>query len=250
MIMGLAVLRYLPDSPAEANWLTPDERACLLNKIAEERESTNSHDPGVWQVLRNGSVWLVGLSMLLGTTGSYGLQLWLPQIVKKLAGRSDLTTALLSSLPYVAAPFAMVLIGRSSDKMRERCLHAAVPSFVAAAALALAAYSSSPAVAIAAFTIAAAGMYGRIGPIFALPTLLFDGASAAAAIALINTLGAIGAFIGPYVVGIAKQTTGTYVGPLSFLAGAVFFSGTLMFGVRANSALRRWRHEPAPMVIR
>jgi MFS transporter, ACS family, tartrate transporter len=144
----------------------------------------------------------------------------------------------------------MILIGRSSDKMRERCLHACVPSFVAAAALALAAYSPSPAVAIAAFTVAAAGMYGRIGPIFALPTLLFDGASAAVAIALISTLGAIGAFIGPYAVGVAKQATGTYAGPLLFLAGAAFFSGVLMFGVRSNAALRRWRHEPAPLVIR
>jgi hypothetical protein len=151
---------------------------------------------------------------------------------------SDFIVGFLAAIPYIAAPVTMLLVARHSDLSQERCLHVAVPSFLASAAFVGASYASTPSIAIFALTVAAAAMYARIGPLFAIPTLLFDGAPAAVAIAMMNTLGSIGGFVGPYAVGIVKNATDSYRGGLLFLA----IAGALAGGIVSSSRGRKARH--------
>lgn len=255
IILGFVVFLQLPDSPSQAPWLDAQAKAGLIDKLARERGSGASPTIGsVRTALWNRFVWTLGLSYALGTTATYGLQFWIPQILKTLTHASDLMVGALSAVPYLATPLAMVLIGAHSDRTRERCLHAAVPCFVSAAALILAAFAHSPVLVILALTVSVAGIYGRIGPVWALPTLLFDGPAAAAAIALINTIGSAGGFVGPYAVGLGRAFTGNYVGALLFLAFSAFLCGLLLLLVKRNAAVNQWRrgsvHSDAALTLK
>ncbi len=240
MILGLSVLRWLPDSPSVAKWLNQSQKTSLLERLEQDRrESGSLQDTSVRDALTNRTIWMLGLVQALATTQAYGLQFWVPQILKTLSGRSDFIVGFLAALPYIAAPVTMLLVARHSDLSQERCLHVAVPSFLASAAFVGASYASTPAIAIFALTVAAAAMYSRIGPLFAIPTLLFDGAPAAVAIALMNTLGSVGGFVGPYAVGIVKNATGSYRGGLLFLAIAGALAGGIVFALRRHPAIRQ-----------
>ena len=174
-------------------------------------------------------MWALALIMFTCQSGSYGLTLWLPQIVKGLSGVSDLFVGMISALPYIAAATAMVLIGASSDRSGERFLHIAVPSLVAVAGFVASAWITSPIPAMIALTVAAVGDLGSRGPFWALTGRFLTGSAAAGAIALINTVGSLGGFVGPYAVGLVKDATGSFTGGLMFLAGLLFFGalGTL-----------------------
>jgi ACS family tartrate transporter-like MFS transporter len=240
VILGLLVWRWLPDSPSVAKWLNQNQKASLLEQLElDRRESGSLQHASVRDVLSSPTIWMLGLAQALATTQAYGLQFWVPQILKTLSGRSDFVVGFLAALPYIAAPISMLLVARHSDLSQERCLHVAVPSFLASAAFLGASYASTPAIAILALTVAAAAMYARIGPLFAIPTLLFDGAPAAVAIAMMNTLGSVGGFVGPYAVGIVKNATGSYRGGLLFLAVAGVLAGGIMITLRRHPAIQR-----------
>jgi len=240
VILGLIVLRWLPDSPSVAKWLNRSQKTSLLERLEQDRrESGSLQDTSVRDALTNRTIWMLGLVQALATTQAYGLQFWVPQILKTLSGRSDFIVGFLAALPYIAAPVTMLLVARHSDLSQERCLHVAVPSFLASAAFVGASYASTPAIAIFALTVAAAAMYSRIGPLFAIPTLLFDGAPAAVAIAMMNTLGSVGGFLGPYAVGIVKNATGSYRGGLLFLAIAGALAGGIALTLRRHPAIRQ-----------
>jgi ACS family tartrate transporter-like MFS transporter len=241
VLLGFLVLLYLPDCPAQARWLGERASTALTARLEGERMPMNaSSATSVRAALLSPLVWTLGLSYALGTTTTYGLQFWIPQIVKLLTHENDFTVSMLSAVPYVVTPFAMVWVSILSDRSRERCLHAAVPCFVGAAGIVAAAFAQSAGLAILALTISLAGLYGRFGPFWALPTVLFDGAAAAAAIALINTVGSAGGFLGPYGVGLARAATGNYLGALLFLAVTAFVSGVLLVSMRTAPAIRRW----------
>jgi MFS transporter, ACS family, tartrate transporter len=241
VLLGSLVFLYLPDSPAHARWLDEGASTALIARLERERMRMNaSSATSVRAALLNPLVWTLGISYALGTTTSYGLQFWIPQIIKVITQQSDLTVSVLSAMPYVATPFAMVFVSILSDRSRERCLHAAVSCFIGAAGIVAAAFAHSAGLAIFALTISLAGLYGRFGPFWALPTVLFRGSAAAAAIALINTIGSVGGFLGPYGVGLAKATTGNYRGALLFLAVTAFVSGMLLVSIRTAPAVRRW----------
>jgi ACS family tartrate transporter-like MFS transporter len=128
----------------------------------------------------------------------------------------------------------MILIGRSSDRTGERFKHVAVPSFVAAVGFSASAFLSSPVPAMIALTVAAVGDLGTRGPFWALPTRFLAGSAAAAGIALINTLGSLGGFVGPYAVGLARELTGSFAGGLLFLA--VLLAAGALLALKLRSA--------------
>jgi ACS family tartrate transporter-like MFS transporter len=238
VFLGVAVLFYLTNRPAEAQWLTQEQREWLEQRIASEHHPVVAGGrPQLLAVLTHPTVWLLAVVMFCCQTGSYGLTLWVPTIVQSVSGYSELQIGLFSAVPYIAAAIGMVLVGRSSDRTGERFLHIAIPSFIGAAGFVATGLITAPAAAMLALSIAAVGDYCTRGPFWALPGRMLSGAGLAAAIALINTLGALGGFVGPYAVGYLKDATGSFTSPLFLLAGILVAGGLLTLRLRRSTAL-------------
>lgn len=232
-VLGFVVLGYLTDTPAEARWLAPAQRQWLERRIQEEHAQTTArYRVSLAQALLHPTVWKLALIMFTIQTGSYGLTLWVPQIVKGWSKLGNLQVGLISALPYAAAAAGMVLIGISSDRRGERFLHIAIPTAVGAMGFVAAAYLASPVAGLLALTVAAVGDYGTRGPFWALPGRFLAGDAAAGGVALINTLGAFGGFIGPYLVGYLKNLTG------SFESGLLVLAFLLLLGAVGTLRLR------------
>ena len=170
-------------------------------------------------------------------TGSYGLTLWVPTIVKGLSGFSDLEVGLFSAIPYIAAAAGMVLIGRSSDRSGERFMHVAIPTAIGALGFIATGMMTVPVLAMMALSVAAVGDYGTRGPFWALPGKFLSGSAAAAGIALINSMGALGGFVGPYAVGYLKDATGSFRSPLFLLAGILLAGSVMTLLLRKSRSL-------------
>jgi MFS transporter, ACS family, tartrate transporter len=234
VVLGFVVLAYLTDSPDKAEWLEPKERRWLAERMASEQRAAHArHSVGLGAALVHPTVWLLGLILFACQTGSYGLTLWIPQIVRGLSGLSDFAVSMVSALPYVAAAIGMVAIGASSDRTGERFLHIAIPCAVGGLGFIASAYLASPVPAMVALAIAAVGDLSTRGPFWALPTRFLTGSAAAAGIALINTMASIGGFVGPYAVGFIRDRTGGFAG------GLVFLAVLLLLAAGATLALRR-----------
>jgi ACS family tartrate transporter-like MFS transporter len=188
--------------------------------------------------LRHPTVWLLAIIMFCCQTGSYGLTLWVPTIVKGLSGFTDLQVGLFSAIPYVAAAAGMVLVGRSSDRTGERFLHVAIPSIIGAIGFVATGLITAPAAAMLALSVAAVGDYSTRGPFWALPAKFLSGSVLAAAIALINSMGALGGFVGPYAVGYLKDATGSFTSPLFLLAGILVAGAMLTLVLRKSPSLQ------------
>ena len=217
--LGVVVLFYLTDSPEKATWLEPEERHWLAAKVRAESEAAERrHRVGLRAALLHPTVWQLGIVLFACQCCSYGLTLWIPQIVQRLSGLDELAVGAISALPYAAAAIGMILIGASSDRSGERLLHVAIPSAVAALGFAASAYLTSPVPSMIALTVAAVGDLGTRGPFWALPTRFLTGSAAAGGIALINTFASLGGFVGPYAVGLVRGITGSFAGGMLFLA--------------------------------
>jgi ACS family tartrate transporter-like MFS transporter len=160
---------------------------------------------------------------------------WLPQIISGLGHRSDFGVGMLSALPFVGAAFAMVLIGRSSDLSGERRWHFAISAMVGASGLILAAMTHSPFLSLLAISIAAAGIWGTFGPFWATASGNFTGTAAAGSIALINSIGNLGGFAGPYIVGMVKQSSHSFAGGMLVMAASVLAAGLLALTMPVSS---------------
>ena len=247
-LLGFVVLGLLTEKPAEARWL--DAGAARLAQRSASTPSTpkprTRHRIGLGESLRHPTVWLLALIMFCCQTGSYGLTLWVPTIVKGLSGFTNLETGFFSAVPYIAAALGMILIGRSSDRSGERILHLAIPTVDRRARIHRhRACLSSPVPAMIALSVAAVGDYGTRGPFWALPGKFLAGSSAAAAIALINSMGAVGGFVGPYAVGYLKDSTGSFRSPLFLLAGILFAGSVLTLFLRRSPVLAPPGESPA-----
>lgn len=238
VLLGVVVLRYLTDKPEQAEWLEPDERRWLAARMAAEQRSAQArHGVGLKAALVHPTVWLLGLILFACQCGSYGLTLWIPQIVRGLSGLPNLAVSTISALPYVAAAIGMIAIGTSSDRTGERFLHIAIPSAVGALGFIAAAFIVSPVFGMFALTIAAVGDLGTRGPFWALPTRFLTGSAAAAGIGLINTMASLGGFVGPSAVGLVRELTGSFAGGLVFLATLLLLASAAAVGLRRARVL-------------
>jgi ACS family tartrate transporter-like MFS transporter len=238
VLLGIHVWRSLPDAPSQARWLEPEEQRALEAQVrAEQEDILTRHTVDLRQALLHPTVWLLGLVLFACQCGSYGLTLWIPQIVKGLSAQSDLLVGCIAALPYVAAAIGMVAFGYSSDRSGERFWHVAIPSLIGAAGFIASAYLLSPVPGIIALTVAAVGDLGSRGPFWALPGRFLTGSALAAGIALINTLGSIGGFVGPYAVGLVKDATGSFNGGLLLLAALLVASAVATLWLKRSAVL-------------
>lgn len=236
LILGVVVLLYLPDSPQTAAWLSNDERAALCSRLERERRlSTLDHRRSFAEAISNSTIWICSIVYFGVVFGLYGVTFWLPQIIRSLGERTDFGIGILSALPFVAAAISMVLIGRSSDMRGERRWHFAVSAMVGAGGLILAAMTRSPFLSLVAISIAAAGIWGTFGPFWATVSGFLSGTAAAGGIALINSVGNLGGFAGPYIVGMVKQATHSFAGGMLVMATSVLAAGILALTLPSHS---------------
>ena len=234
VVLGFAVLAWLPDGPAQARWLEPAERDWLTAKLLEEDvAASGSSHAAFLPALRSGRLWLLACLYFSIIITFYGVTFWLPQILQALSGSSDLQVAFLSALPYIVAAVGMVIVARHSDRTGMRAGLVAMSSLVGAAGFAAAALVDSPVASLVALSVAALGVWGTLGPFWAMPPTFLRGAAAAGGIATINSVGNIGGFVGPYFVGYVRDVTG------DFSAGLWLMSGSLLIAVIIAVVLAR-----------
>jgi len=236
LVLALAVLKFLPDGPAEATFLSEAEKQTIARRLAAERPAAPASP---WPGLYDPRVLLLGLAGTGVNAAIFGNQLWLPQIVKSL-GYSNLTTGFMVSLPYLLGIPIMLLVARSSDRRGERIWHTAIPLMVTAAGFTVAAMAHNPFVVIAGLFAVVWGLLGTYGPYYSLASSFFAGPAAPGAIALVNLMctGA-GGFIGPNVVGLLKQQTGDYTAGMLALSAGLVISVVLLLLLGRVMAARR-----------
>ncbi|HUN72509.1 MAG TPA: MFS transporter [Steroidobacteraceae bacterium] len=231
VVLGLMTWRYLPDKPSDAKWLADDERRWLIQTLAEESRSQPGHTRTVAEALADPRVLALCLCYFGVEIGVYGVIFWVPQIFHD-AGFAEGSLGILVAIPYAVAAVAMVWWCRRSDRMNERVGHVAAASAVGFLGLASSAYLyRSPALSIIAITAGAAGTLSVLPIFWTLPAGVLRGAPAAGAIALINALGNVGGFVGPYVIGWIKSVTGKFTLGLLAVAGCVLLTGFLVLWV-------------------
>jgi ACS family tartrate transporter-like MFS transporter len=217
--LGLVAGVYLPDSPEKAHWLTAGEKGWLEGELAHEHLQSRSlaakTERSWWS---NPRLWGFAVVYFGLNCCTYGVSLWLPSALKNLSGLPNLLLGFLSAVPYLVAATAMVLVGTHSDCTKERRWHIALCAFSGAVALLVAGYANGVTVSVAAFAVALAASSSMNGPFWAMASSKVTVATAAASIALINSLGNLGSGFGPYWIGYLRQTTGSFLGGLVSVA--------------------------------
>ncbi|HEY0549829.1 MAG TPA: MFS transporter [Verrucomicrobiae bacterium] len=237
VIFGLVVLCVLPDRPGKTKWLSDREKAWIEQRVATDpakAQSTERHS--LAHAFTSGQVYLFCLIYFLLNIGSYGFEMWAPTIVKQLSQGSDKLVGWINAIPYFAAGVMMFIIGGSSDRTGERRLHIALSAIAAALGFAFAAFMKNPVFAMAGLVIAFAGLKCTIAPFWAAATALLSGTAAAGGIAFINSVGNLGGYVGPHVVGLIKDKThGSNVAALLVLCGALLGMGLLALTIKTSS---------------
>lgn len=235
IVLGLVVLRALTDRPADAAWLSDEERAALVAAL-DDGPGRGVHDSSTARAaLLDGRTWLMAAVYFTIPVTLYGIGFWLPQILKTASsGASDFAVGLLSAVPYACGAIAMVIVGRHSDRTGERRWHVLVPALVCAVGLVLTPLGSGVVWAVAALSLAMAGLASMFGPFWALATATMTGTSAAAAIALVNSVGNTGGFVGPYLLGAISDATHSFA--FGFVAIAVMLVAGGGLVLRAREA--------------
>jgi ACS family tartrate transporter-like MFS transporter len=230
LILAVAVFLYLPDGPRDAKWLTEDERATIEAELAHERGAGHDHVQGLWTALLDPRVLLLCAVYFFIVVGLYGITIWLPLIFQSM-GFSTSATGLLVVLPYALAAVSMVAWGKHSDATGERVWHVALASLLGTFGFALAAGVSAQAIVLVAMTLVAVGVCASLAPFWAIPPAFLTGTAAAGGIALINAVGNLGGFAGPYIMGWAREETGSYTLGLSILAGSMAVAAVLVLAL-------------------
>jgi ACS family tartrate transporter-like MFS transporter len=236
VVLGVVTLAYLTDWPHQARWLPEDEQRWIIGELEREKQAKKAaRNYTVWQAFRNRDVILLALLYFLAVAGHYGFILWQPTILKRASGLPNFTITILASLPFLAGAVAMVLNGWHSDKTGERRWHAALPLFICAASfLASLGVSSQFWVTVVLFTLAGAALHAYLPSFWALPTIALSESAAAASIGLINSVGNLGGFAGPFIVGYLSSRTHSFSAGLFCLLSALFLAGVLVLLLRVH----------------
>ncbi|MFO1319042.1 MAG: MFS transporter [Burkholderiales bacterium] len=225
LLMAYLCLRLMIDRPDQARWLTDAEKAHLRDKLQREADSrTETKHLSLWQTLGHPKVLLFAVVYTGLAIGIYGLSLWMPQLIKGMGVKDSFHIGLIMAIPYLIATVCMVAWSRHSDRTGERVFHCAGALALAAVGMVSSAYIDSPVLAMVALTFAAIGMYCSQPVFWAMPTSYLTGVAAAGGIAFINSVGNLGGFVGPFMVGWLKDNVG------GFQAGLIFLGGCLLTG--------------------
>lgn len=232
VLLGVLVLRVLPDRPDDASWLTDDERRLVTARLADDAARAPHAHTTMRAALATPRLWALALLYLTIVIAFYGVGFFTPQILSGLTGGSPVAVALLSAVPYMCAAVAMVYVGIHSDRVDERRWHVAGSALAGAVGLACTGLASHPLVGLLFLSLAAMGIWSTLGPFWALPPAFLRGTAAAGGIAIINSVGNVGGFIGPSVMGFVKDQTGDFAYALFLLAATLVVGAGLALGMR------------------
>jgi ACS family tartrate transporter-like MFS transporter len=245
VILGFVVLWFLTDRPEQAKWLDSDERAWLVQTMRAEaagKAKTASHS--LWAGLADPRVLALSLVYFGTSAGLYTLGVWAPQIIRQF-GLSSLDVGFLNAIPATIAVVAMILWARHSDRTGERTWHVVLACLLAAAGLALAGIATGVVAVLAALTLVNVGISASKPPLWSMPTLFLSGSAAAAGIATINSIGNLGGFVGPAMIGWIKDQTGSFAGGLTFVGALLMLSAVLtllLARAQASNAIQSAQH--------
>jgi ACS family tartrate transporter-like MFS transporter len=234
VILGVITLFYLTDWPTQAAWLPKEECEWITGELQREKQRKASlQSYTIWQALRHRDVILLTLVYFMGSTGIYGFIIWFPTILKRASGLSTGIVTLLVTLPYFAGLTAMMLNAWHSDRTRERRWHTSTMLFAGGASLIFALLSASHLWTQLVFFILFAAFIHAYQPTFwALPTTFLGESAAAASIGLINCIGGLGGFVGPFIMGYLVTRTGSFATGLVWLLVNLFLAGMLVLCLR------------------
>jgi nitrate/nitrite transporter NarK len=230
----MVTIFYLTDWPRQAKWLAADEREWITSELEREKQlKLKKHSYRILEAFKHREVILLtGAYFLLNCSG-YGFHFWLPVMLKKLSGSSNMIVGLITIIPYCFGMISMLLVGWSSDRTGERRWHTAVSMIAFGIGFLLSAVlQKNVALTVSMFCLAAVGQFGCLPGFWSLPTSFLTGTMAAATIGLINSVGNLGGFVGPFVVGWLNTAAG------SFLGGILYLSFTALVGAGLILALR------------
>jgi sugar phosphate permease len=221
----------MPDKPEQAAWLSEEEKQALNDSLAEERAQAAAHQHlTLFAALRHPTVLLLALAYFCIQTGNYGIDIFMPSILEKWYGLKLSETTWLIMIPPTVALAAILISGWNSDRTKERRLHAALPGLFGGIALALAPFTQGHLVlTMLCFIVAAAGLRAYLAPFWALPSLFLSQVPAAGSIGLINSIGNLGGYTGPSIVGYIATKTGSFNVGLFFLAAAMILYSIIIF---------------------
>lgn len=239
VVLGATVFWVLANSPKEARWLSDQQRTWLVDELErEQREDSVAQREGLWSVLASWRVWALSIVYFGLPTCMYGVTAWLPTAVHSLSRLSDQMIGVVVAIPYLATAIAMVLVGRHSDRSRERRWHTALPAFLGATALVVAAYGRAPLTVITGMSLGMLGAQSMAGPFWAMATSRMNGATAAAAIAVINSIANLGGYFGSSIIGLLRSPGGGFRGGLLSISAVLAVSGFLAVVVGSQPSRR------------
>ena len=229
IILGLVALVIVVDSPTQARWLSEREKHLVLADLEADRRQAGPRKHGFREALRTPGVWILTLIYFCLVSANPTLGFWGPTIIKGMGVKSDSTIGLLSAVPYIVAMVALVLVSRSSDRMLERRYHTALSCLAAAVGLVLiGVFANAPHAAFAAFVLAVVGVLSAFAPFWQMPSLLLASTGAAVGIALINSIGNLSGWLGPFFVGWFMDRTGRTSAGLYLVAGIEVLAAVLI----------------------
>ena len=229
VVLGVIVLRVLPEQPSDARWLTRDEQQALMTRLADEAAELSGGQAvqTIHGAMTSGRVWLLAAVYFTIPVALYAMGFWMPQIVRNASGGNDVTVGLLSAIPYAVAAVGMVIIGWNSDRTGERRWHIALMAITGGVSFAATGFVHGLVPSLVTLSLAILGLASMLGPFWAFATSFLSGIGAAAGIALVNSVGNVGGFVGPNIIGVAQQTSHGIGGGL-VLIGAVLAAGGLL----------------------
>jgi ACS family tartrate transporter-like MFS transporter len=237
ILMGISVFYILQDKPAEASWLTQDEKLWLATELEGDRNSRGgASQHNLLDALRLPAVWMLAAVYVISQIGVYTVNLWMPLVLNTFVHRKSPDDAghlaLYSTLPYLAAAICTVFVGWSSDRTGDRRFHIAACLTTSAIGFSWAAIAHSLPAALCAFTLGTIGWWSMMGAFWALLTRLLSSRAAAGGVAIITTLGGLGGFVGPYITGRLRDLTHSFSAGLFGIGGLALFAAVLCLTMR------------------
>jgi MFS transporter, ACS family, tartrate transporter len=233
IVLGFALPFWMADWPRQARWLTPQERQLLAQRYETELAAKSQAKAyTVWQAFADPEVLKLCFIYFLWTTGFWGFNYWMPTILKEVSGWSNSAIGAAFAAAMTLSLIASALTGYSSSKTNEKRWHGAVPLLLAALGMAGGAYAHEPRVYFFFMVLTAIGVYAPMSVWWSYPTSFLSGSAAAGAVGLINSTGNIGGFVGPYITGWFKQSTGSYHGAILYLTASLAAAALLILTLR------------------
>ena len=237
VLFGLVLPFWMADWPRDARWLDAAEKEFLTRQYERELAAkTRARRYTLGQALRDREVLKLCLTYFLWVTGFWGFSYWMPTVLKDVSGWSNAAIGNAFAAAMLVSLAASVYTGHSSSKRNEKRWHAALHMFLAALGVGAAAFARDPWLLLLLLTLAAVGTYAPMSVWWSYPTTFLSGSAAAGAVGLINSVGNLGGFVGPYLTGWVRQTTGSFAGALLYLAASLTLAGVLILTLRKAPA--------------